>query len=78
MTPSPTVTLALSDAAIAEDGGATTVTASLSHASSVATDGDGVRESGIPRRASDYTLSTNMRRCRGGDTAVRATVTIPA
>ena len=33
----PTVTLLLSDASIAEDGGVTTVTASLSHPSSVAT-----------------------------------------
>ena len=34
---SPTVTLSLSDTSISEDGGATTVTASLSHPSSVAT-----------------------------------------
>ena len=53
------MTLTLSDASIGEDGGSTTVTASLSHASSVATAITVSASPVSPAVASDYNLSTN-------------------
>ena len=55
----PTVTLSLSDTSIAEDGGATMVSASLSHASSEPTEVIVSAEPESPATGSDYTLSTN-------------------
>ena len=72
---SPTVTLSLSDTSIAEDGGVATVTASLSHASSVATT---VTVSVSPDSpASDYEISANqVLTIAAGRTASTGTVTI--
>ena len=57
---SPTATLSLSDSSIGEDGGSTSVTASLSHASSVATPIAVSASPVSPADASDYILGANM------------------
>ena len=70
----PTVTLALSPATIDEDGGATTVTATLSHPSSQA-----VTLTVAAANSSDYTLSSNkILTIAAGATASAGTVTITA
>ena len=56
---SPTVTLSLSDGSIGEDAGVTTVRASLSHASSVATTVTVSVSPDAPATSSDYSLSAN-------------------
>ena len=74
---SPTATLSLSDSSIGEDGGSTSVTASLSHASSVAT-AIAVSASPVsPAEASDYILGANMElTVAAGATASTGLVTI--
>ena len=74
---SPTVTLSLSDALIAEDAGSTTVTASLSHASSVATTVAVSASPDSPAVAGDYLLSANTTLAiAAGQTASTGTVTV--
>ena len=74
---SPTVTLSLSDASIAEDGGVTTVTAGLSHASSVATTITVSARPVFPAGASDYNLSAHkVLTIAAGQTASTGTVTV--
>ncbi len=74
---SPTATLSLSDSSIGEDGGSTSVTASLSHASSVAT-AIAVSASPVsPAEASDYILGANMElTVAAGATASTGSVTV--
>ena len=74
---SPTVTLSLSDTSIGEDAGVSTVTASLSHASSVATTVTVSVSPDTPATASDYKLSTDkVLTIAAGGTASTGTVTI--
>ena len=74
---SPTVTLSLSDTSIAEDGGVTTVTASLSHASSVATTVTVSVSPDSPAVAGDYALSANQAlTIAAGQTASTGAVTV--
>ena len=74
---SPTVTLLLSDASIAEDGGVTTVTVSLSHASSVATTVTVSVSPDSPAVAGDYGISANQAlTIAAGRTASTGTVTV--
>ena len=76
---SPTVTLALSDASIGEDGGVSTVTASLDHASGVATTVTVSVEPNSPATSSDYNISSNrVLTIAAGETASTGTVTISA
>ena len=75
----PTVTLALSDDPIGEDGGATTVTASLNHASSEATMVTISVDPNTPAMSADYAISTNtVLTIAAGQTASTGTVTITA
>ena len=75
----PTVTLALSSASIGEDGGVSTVTASLSHASSVATTVTVSVAPDAPAKAADFTLSTNaVLSIAAGQTASTGAVTVTA
>ena len=74
---SPTVTLSLSDASIGEDAGVATVTASLNHASSVATTVTVSVSPDAPATASDYSLSANrVLTIAAGQTAGTGEVTI--
>ena len=74
---SPTVTLSLSDASIAEDGGVTTVTAGLSHASSVATTVTVSVSPDSPAVAGDYGMSANQElTIAAGQTASTGVVTV--
>ena len=74
---SPTVTLSLSDTSIAEDGGVTTVTASLSHASSVATTVTVSVSPDSPAVAGDYAVSANkVLTIAAGQTASTGAVTV--
>ena len=74
---SPTVTLSLSDTSITEDGGVTTVTASLSHASSVGTTVTVSVSPDSPAVAGDYTLSANTTlTITAGQTASTGAVTV--
>ena len=74
---SPTVTLSLSDASIGEDAGVSKVTASLSHASSVATTVTVSVSPDTPATTSDYSLSvTKVLTIAAGGTASTGTVTI--
>ena len=74
---SPTVTLSLSDASIGEDAGVSTVTASLSHASSVATTVTVSVSPDTPATTSDYSLSANkVLTIAAGGTASTGTVTV--
>ena len=73
----PTVTLALSDASIGEDGGSATVTASLSHASSEATTVTVAVNPDAPAVSGDYSVSANKAlTIAAGTTASTGTVTI--
>ena len=75
----PAVTLTLSDDPIGENGGATTVTASLSHASSEATTVTISVDPNSPATSSDYSISTNrVLTIAAGQTATAGTVTITA
>ena len=75
----PTVTLALSDNPISEDGGVSTVTASLDHASSVATTVTVSVAPDSPATSSDYTLSANkVLTIAANATASTGTVTVTA
>ena len=75
----PAVTLSLSDDPIGENGGATTVTASLSHASSEATTVTISVDPNSPATSSDYSISTNrVLTIAAGQTATAGTVTITA
>ena len=74
---SPTVTLSLSDTSIAEDGGVTTVTASLSHASSVATTVTVSVSPDSPAVTGDYAISANQAlTIAAGQTASTGVVTV--
>ena len=74
---SPTVTLSLSDASISEDGGVTTVTASLSHPSSVATTVAVSVSPDSPAVAGDYEISANQElTIAAGQTASTGVVTV--
>ena len=74
---SPTVTVSLSDTSIGEDGGVTTVTASLSHASSVATAVTVSVSPDAPAVSGDYSLSANKElTVAAGQTASTGTVTV--
>ena len=74
---SPTATLSLSDSSIGEDGGSTSVTASLSHASSVATTIAVSASPVSPAEASDYILGANMElTVAAGATASTGSVTV--
>ena len=73
----PTVTLSLSDTSIAEDGGVATVTAGLSHASSVATTVTVGVSPDSPAVAGDYGISANQElTIAAGRTASTGTVTV--
>ena len=73
----PTVTLALSPASIGEDGGVSTVTASLSGTSSEAVEVTVSASPVSPAVAGDYTLSANTKlTIAAGSTASTGTVTI--
>ena len=73
----PAVTLSLSDDPIGENGGATTVTASLNHASSEATTVTISVDPNSPATSSDYSISTNrVLTIAAGQTASEGTVTI--
>ena len=75
----PTVTLALSPASIGENGGVSTVTASLSGTSSEAVEVTVSAAAVDPAVAGDYTLSTNTKlTIAAGSTASSGTVTITA
>ena len=75
----PAVTLSLSDDPISENGGATTVTASLNHASSEATTVTISVDPNSPATSSDYSISTNrVLTIAAGQTASEGTVTITA
>ena len=74
----PTVTLALSPATIDEDGGATTVTATLSHPSSQAVTLTVAAAPVDPAVAGDFTLSGATLTIAAGVTASAGTVTITA
>ena len=75
----PTVTLALSSSSIGENGGSTTVTASLNHASSEATTITVSATAVSPAVAGDFTLSTNKElTIAAGSTTSTGTVTITA
>ena len=74
---SPTVTLSLSDTSISEDGGVTTVTAGLSHASSVATTVTVSVSPDSPAVAGDYEISANkVLTIAAGQTASTGAVTV--
>ena len=74
-----TVSLALSPASIGEDGGVSTVTASLSGASSEAVEVTVSASPVSPATNTDYTLSTNTKlTIAAGSTASTGTVTITA
>ena len=74
---SPTVNLSLSDSSIGEDGGSTTVTASLSHASSVATSLTVNVSPDSPAVTGDYSISANKRlTIAAGQTVSTGAVTI--
>ena len=74
---SPTTTLSLSHDAIGENGGVSTVTASLSHASSEATTVAVSVEPVAPAAAGDYTLSNNKTlTIAAGSTSSTGTVTV--
>ena len=76
---SPTVTLVLSDDAISEKGGVSTVTATLDHASSEATTVTVAVTPVDPATADDYTLSENLElTIPAGATDSTGTVTITA
>ena len=75
----PTVTLALSAAAISENGGSTAVTASLDHESSAETTVTVSLAPVSPATSGDYTLSSNrMLTIAAGTTASTGEVTITA
>ena len=75
----PTVTLALSQASISEDGGSSTVTASLDHPSSEATTVTVSATAGTGADAADFTLSANKKlTIAAGQTTSTGTVTIAA
>ena len=74
---SPTVTLSLSDTSISEDGGVTTVTAGLSHASSVATTVTVSVSPDSPAVTGDYEISANkVLTIAAGQTASTGAVTV--
>ena len=73
----PTVTLSLSSTTISEAGGVATVTASLTHASSVPTTVTVSAEAVAPAAALDYSLGSNrVLTIAAGSTASTGTVTI--
>ena len=73
----PLLTLSLSDASIGEDGGSTTVTANLSHASSEPTRVTVSVEPEPPATGSDYTVSANtILTIAAGSTVSTGTVTV--
>ena len=73
----PRVTLSLSDDSIAEDGGATTVTAGLSHASGVATTVTVSVSPDSPAVTGDYEISANkVLTIAAGQTASTGAVTV--
>ncbi len=74
----PTVALAVSDASISENGGATTVTATLSHASSAATTITVSAAAGPHTVAADFKQTGTALSIAAGDTASTGTVTIAA
>ena len=75
----PTVTLVLTPASIPEDGGSSTVTATLDHASSEATTIDISAAAGTNTEAGDFTVTTNKRlTIAAGSTTSTGTVTISA
>ena len=75
----PTVTLALSNASISENGGVSTVTATLSHASSAATTVTVSAAAVSPALAGDFSLSGNRTlTIAAGSTSSSGTVTITA
>ena len=74
--PDPTVTLALSHASIPESGGASTVTASLSHASSAATTVTVSASPVAPAKAGDFTQSGTTLTIAAGATDSSGSVTI--
>ena len=75
----PAVTLSLSDDPIGENGGTTTVTASLSHASSEATTVTVSVDPNSPAASADYSISANrVLTIAAGQTASAGTVTITA
>ncbi len=75
----PTVALAVADSAIAEDGGSTTVTATLSHPSGAATTVTVEAAPEAPAVAGDYTLSAAMTvTIAAGSISSSGTVTITA
>ena len=77
--PAPTVTLLLSSTSIPENGGATTMTASLSHASSEPTTVTVSVEPEFPATDSDYTLGANTTlMIAAGETASMGVVTVTA
>ncbi|MDE0679498.1 MAG: hypothetical protein OXI11_04675, partial [Gammaproteobacteria bacterium] len=74
----PTVTLALSPDSISENGGVSTVTASLSHASSAATTVTVSASPVSPAVSGDFTLSGATLTIAAGSTSSTGTVTITA
>ena len=76
--PDPTVTLALSPSSIREDGGVSTVTASLSHASSAATTVSVSASPVSPAVAGDFTQSGITLTIAAGDTDSSGTVSVTA
>ena len=76
--PDPAVTLALSSATIRESGGKSTVTASVSHASSAATTVTVSASPVSPAKAGDFTQSGTTLTIAAGETASSGVVTIKA
>ncbi len=74
----PTVTLVVSPTSIGEDGESTTVTTTLSHASSTVTTITITAAAVSPAQDSDYTLTGNPLTIPAGATASTQTVTITA
>ena len=74
----PTVTLVLTPASIGENGGVSTVTATLDHASSEATTVTVTATPESPAVAGDYTLSGSRLTIAAGETTSTGTVTISA
>ena len=71
----PSVTLSLNPTSISENGGVSTVTATLSHASSAPTTVNLTTTPGAGATTSDYTLSTNSITIAAGTTTGTATIT---
>ena len=76
--PAPTVTLSLSPDSVGENGGVSTVTASLSHASSAATTVTISAVAVSPAVAGDFTLSGTTLTIAAGATSSTGTVTVTA